>query len=190
MDKKYCHIVNGLVEHQILVNLENCEPFSLINDKEYIYWADLDQKGIMRASLTNPDDIVKLVHTPKRGMHLSVYGLTLLTGPTKDSILNICKGKTDLMKKVDVNDHELEVRNMTTEPSELGVATEEIVDINEQSSDSTVTSKSTTEKDTELVSDHIRNCSRLLVVGSETEAPPYTPSMASNSLKQGARPEM
>ncbi|XP_071524535.1 uncharacterized protein [Panulirus ornatus] len=206
-DKNYCRIVSGLVEHQVLVNLENCLPFSLVADKEYIYWSDWKQRGIMRASLTNPGDIVKLVHAPKvSGVMVSyqgVFGLSLLNGHTKDSILSTCKGKSDALNKSDVNDHELEVKNMTTEPSGLGLVTEEMGENDEHSlnsktevgenvehsSDSTVTSKNFSEKVRKLIP-NVENKSGSLDGGSETEAPPYTSSMATQTDKLMVRAEI
>ncbi|XP_068217084.1 protein cueball-like [Palaemon carinicauda] len=101
-EKSYCRIVSyefgqTLPEREVLVSLENCYPFSLTTDENFIYWADWGQQGIMRASRKNPNDVVKLAHTPqiesKYGEHHGVYGLAILGGLADDSLQEACKGK-------------------------------------------------------------------------------------------------
>lgn len=108
VEQSYCRIISyefgqTLPEREVLVSLENCYPFSLTTDENFIYWADWGQQGIMRASRKNPDDVVKLVHTPqidsKYGEHHGVYGLAILGGLTDDSIQEACKGKINSQRK-------------------------------------------------------------------------------------------
>lgn len=107
--KSYCRIISyefgqGAPQQEVLVSLENCYPFSLITDENYIYWADWGRKGIMRASRKDPNNVVKLVHTPdtdsEYGEHHGVYGLAILNGLTDDSIKEVCKGKSNPARKV------------------------------------------------------------------------------------------
>lgn len=87
--------VDGM-HHEDLVSIEDCYPFSLTTDKKFLYWADWARQGIMRASLTDPNDIVKLVHTPHTtdggGEYYGVYGLVKLIqeNPADE---NSCKDK-------------------------------------------------------------------------------------------------
>lgn len=91
-----------------LISLENCYPFSLTSDEKYIYWADWGRQGIMRASLTDPSDIVKLVHTPRitsaEEEHFGVYGLAKLIRENSTNE-NSCKGKDELQSHED-NPHQ------------------------------------------------------------------------------------
>lgn len=77
-----------------LAELDNCYPFELTSDEEYIYWADWSRNGIMRLSKTNPNEIVKIVDAPKvvsdEGTHHGVFGLTLLGGPSFQEIEKTC----------------------------------------------------------------------------------------------------
>ncbi|CAL4065048.1 unnamed protein product, partial [Meganyctiphanes norvegica] len=77
-----------------LAELDNCYPFALTSDNEYIYWADWSRNGIMRLSKTNPDQIVKILDAPKvesdEGTHHGIFGLTVLGGPSVEDIEKIC----------------------------------------------------------------------------------------------------
>lgn len=82
-------------KHQELVELGNCYPFSLTVDEKYVYWTDWGRQGIMRASRTDPSDVVKLVHTPHVFINkkkLSVYGLVKMNAGVVDQN---CKVKSD-----------------------------------------------------------------------------------------------
>ncbi|XP_050731137.1 low-density lipoprotein receptor-like isoform X2 [Eriocheir sinensis] len=102
-----CRIVKTSVDKmhdEELISLENCYPFSLTSDEKYIYWADWGRQGIMRASLTDPSDIVKLVHTPRitseEEEHFGVYGLAKLIRENSANE-NSCKGKDELQSHED-----------------------------------------------------------------------------------------
>ncbi|XP_042206450.1 uncharacterized protein LOC121855535 isoform X2 [Homarus americanus] len=109
-DKSQCHFVslaNGVKEPQELFNFENCFPYSVAIGDEYIYWADWSQQGIMRASLIDPKDVVKLVHTPAVGVESNkrhgVYGLALLNDLTEESTTDLCTdtSKINYEKQID-----------------------------------------------------------------------------------------
>ncbi|XP_069940409.1 low-density lipoprotein receptor 2 isoform X2 [Cherax quadricarinatus] len=137
-----CRIVTSpsrAAEHCELLSMENCFPFSLTVDEEYIYWADWGKQGIMRASLTNPDDVVKLVHTPSVisdiSKHHGVYGLALLNSSVKNSSLDLCKGqkkfrckdhKSFKCKVDNMTDLETDIKSLPAKPSHPESATEEI----------------------------------------------------------------
>ncbi|XP_042873432.1 protein cueball-like isoform X2 [Penaeus japonicus] len=96
--KSSCRIVSsGPSGERVLVSRDQCYPFSLTTDGSYVYWADWTQEGIMRASLTDPEDVVKLVHAPdfqsEFGKHFGVFGVVALNTPDADSIDEFCKGK-------------------------------------------------------------------------------------------------
>lgn len=106
-----------------VTSLENCYPFSLTSDDKYVYWADWGRQGIMRASLTDPKDIIKLVHTPhsigEREEHFGVYGLAKLTkeNPVDE---NSCKDKNgnapnyeDMMPQNPTKNPQLETKEKT-----------------------------------------------------------------------------
>lgn len=94
-----CRIVSTSEDevHQELVNLENCYPFSLTVDEKYVYWADWNRQGIMRASRTDPSDVVKLVHTPHitvKTEKLSVYGLVKINAGNDQNSCQVKWGKS------------------------------------------------------------------------------------------------
>ncbi|KAK4308220.1 hypothetical protein Pmani_020067 [Petrolisthes manimaculis] len=68
-------------QSQDLLDLDNCYPFSLGMEQDIIYWADWGRQGIMRANVSDPKSVVKLVHTPvmkdHHGTHNGAFGLVL-----------------------------------------------------------------------------------------------------------------
>lgn len=72
--------VNG-EQFQDLFSLDKCFPFSLSIENGMLYWADWGRQGIMRANISDPKSVIKLVHTPvsedHHGIHHGVFGLVL-----------------------------------------------------------------------------------------------------------------
>jgi len=87
-----------------LAELDNCYPFALTSDDEYIYWADWSRNGIMRLSKSNPDQIVKILDAPKvesdEGTHHGVFGLTVVDKPSIEEIEKNCNHHRSV-KRVD-----------------------------------------------------------------------------------------
>lgn len=94
--------VNG-EKSQDLLSLDNCYPFSLSMEQDMLYWADWGRQGIMRANISDPKSVVKLVHTPastdSHGTHKGVFGLVL---KNKAHMIpsNACQAHSNDTKKI------------------------------------------------------------------------------------------
>ena len=91
-----CRIVSTSIDdgrHQDLVQLENCHPFSLAVDEKYVYWGDWSREGIMRASRSDPNDVVRLLITPRdQGSGINgAYGIAKLN--VGKMVQNPCQDK-------------------------------------------------------------------------------------------------
>ncbi|XP_045581307.2 low-density lipoprotein receptor-like isoform X2 [Procambarus clarkii] len=178
------------MEYHELLNLTNCFPFSLAVDEEYIYWADWARQGIMRASLNNRSDVVKLVHTPAIktafGWHHGAYGLSLLSNPAKKFTMDLCKGEKSFQGKLDMKAQEPEIKNPVTKPPHLESATEEITKETSVSSVLTVSRlKDSLQGETEMTTDQIvmKNDSESVQLGTEEETPhSFATSLQENKM--------
>lgn len=128
-----CRIISsGEAGERVLVSREQCYPFSLTTDGSYVYWSDFSQKGIMRASMSDPEDVVKLVHAPEFegvfGTHFGVYGIVALNGPEGDSIEDFCKEKMKpKLQKEEPSDLKEDVK-LEAKPAVAAVMDETLVD--------------------------------------------------------------
>lgn len=139
--KSSCHILASAPEMkdpQMVLPLDNCYPFSLTVDEKYIYWTDWGQEGIMRASLTDPKDVVKLVHTPAVNStsppHHGAYGLTRLSGPGKQALQESCKSRP----RITTQDRETKDKSFSDDPSQGNIGTEEVTAMEDYVSDMSV----------------------------------------------------
>ncbi|XP_037776508.1 protein cueball-like isoform X2 [Penaeus monodon] len=128
-----CRIISsGESGERVLVSREQCYPFSLTTDGNYVYWSDFSQNGIMRVSLSDPEDVVMLVHTPgfknNHGTYYGAYGIVALNGPSGDSIEDFCKERMKpKLQKEEPNDLKEDIR-LEEKPEFAAVMDETLVD--------------------------------------------------------------